>query len=102
MTEFVLVLMMAVTVEGLVEYAKSIGKAFLSKEYKTVITQAAAVVVSVLLCFAANANFYEALGVGFAYSWVGVLLTGVFASRGANYVSDLITKLQTLGSSKQV
>ena len=97
MNMLVLVLMMAVTVEALVEYGKTLGKAILEKQYKTAATQGAAV-LSVLLCFAVGADFYAALGVEFAVPWIGVLLTGIFASRGANYVSDLVKKLQALGT----
>ena len=43
MNRTVLVLMMAVTVEALVEYAKTFGKAILEKQWKTAATQAGAV-----------------------------------------------------------
>lgn len=99
MEMIVLVLMMAVTVEALVEYAKTFGKAVDSKDWKTAITQAAALVVSVILCFMVNADFYMALGVTFVVPWAGTLLTGIFASRGANFVSDLFKKLQSLSVS---
>ena len=98
MNMVVLVLMMAVTVEALVEYGKSIGKAVIAGEAKTAITQLAAMIISVLLCFAVGADFYAALGVEFAFPWIGTLLTGVFASRGANFVSDLIGRLQGAGT----
>ena len=84
MNMIVLVLMMAVTVEALVEYAKTFGKAIIEKQWKTAATQAGAV----------------ALGVNFNVAWLGIALTGVFASRGANYVSDLVKKLQALGAEK--
>ena len=51
-----------------------------------------------LLCFAVGADFYTALGVEFAFPWVGTLLTGIFASRGANFVSDLIGRLRAAGA----
>ena len=97
----VLVLMMAVTVEGLIEYGKTVGKAMLDKQYKTAITQGVALILSVLLCFAVGADFYSVLNVQFTLPWVGGLLTGIFASRGANFVSDLFKKLQALGSNPQ-
>ena len=100
MNRTVLVLMMAVTVEALVEYAKTFGKAILEKQWKTAATQAGAVALGVSLCFSAGADFYAALGVSFNAAWLGVALTGVFASRGANYVSDLVKKLQALGAAK--
>ena len=96
MDTIILVLMMAVTVEGLIEYGKTVGKAMLDKQYKTAITQGAALILSVLLCFAVGADFYAVLNVQFTLPWVGCLLTGIFASRGANFVSDLFKKLQTL------
>lgn len=63
MNRTVLVLMMAVTVEALVEYAKTFGKAILEKQWKTAATQAGAVALGVSLCFSAGADFYAALGV---------------------------------------
>ncbi|HJC72820.1 MAG TPA: hypothetical protein H9698_08535 [Candidatus Ruthenibacterium merdavium] len=101
MDMIVLVLMMAVTVEGLIEYGKTVGKAMLDKQYKTAITQGTALILSVLLCFAVGADFYAVLNVQFTLPWVGCLLTGIFASRGANFVSDLFKKLQTLGDNPQ-
>ena len=98
MNTVVLVLMMAVTVEALVEYAKTVGKAVQAGEAKTAITQLAALLLSVLLCFAVGADFYTALGVEFAFPWVGTLLTGIFASRVANFVSDLIGRLRAAGA----
>lgn len=100
MNTVVLVLMTAVTVEALVEYAKTVVKAVQAGQAKTAVTQLAAVLLSVLLCFAAGADFYTALGVEFAWPWVGTLLTGIFASRGANFVSDLIKRLQAVGAAK--
>ena len=100
MNRTVLVLMMAVTVEALIEYAKTFGKAIIEKQWKTAATQAGAVALGVLLCFGVGADFYAALGVNFNVVWIGTALTGVFASRGANYVSDLVKKLQALGAAK--
>ena len=100
MNMIVLVLMMAVTVEALIEYAKTFGKAITEKQWKTAATQAGAVALGVLLCFGVGADFYAALGVNFNVAWLGIALTGVFASRGANYVSDLVKKLQALGAAK--
>lgn len=102
MNMLVLVLMMAVTVEALVEYGKTFGKAIIEKQWKTAVTQAMAVALGVLLCFATGADFYTALGVNFNVAWIGIALTGIFASRGANYVSDLVKKLQAIGTAAKV
>ena len=57
MNMIVLVLMMAVTVEALIEYAKTFGKAIIEKQWKTAATQAGAVALGVLLCFGVGADF---------------------------------------------
>ena len=97
MQGILLILALAVTVEAVVEYVKSIVKRFTEKDYRTAITQLSAAAIAIALCFAAGADLYAALGLRFAAPWIGTALTGLFASRGANYVSDLIGKLQALG-----
>ena len=93
MNGVMLILALAVITEAIIEYAKSIARAFVDKDIKTAVTQLAAIVVSVLLCFAAEANLFQVVGINFTWPWVGVVLTGVLGSRGANYLSDFITKL---------
>ena len=44
-------------------------------------------------------NLLAAVGVHFHWPWLGTVLTGIFISRGANYVSDFISKLKK-GSEK--
>ena len=97
MQGIVLILALAVIVEAVVEYVKSIAKMFTERDFKTGFTQLAAAAAGIALCFAAGADLFAALGLAFAAPWVGVVLTGLFASRGANYVSDLCKKLQGLG-----
>lgn len=88
-----LIIALAIVTEALVEYGKSIGKAFVGNDIKAAVTQVAAIVASVLLCFAAGADLFQVVGITFAWPWVGVVLTGVLGSRGANYLSDLIAKI---------
>lgn len=94
MQGILLMLVLAVTVEGLVEYVKSVAE---HKEWKTIALQLGAAAVSILLCLASGADLYAALGVKFAVPFVGSILTGIFASRGANYASDIIGKLRKVG-----
>lgn len=95
MQGIVLIITMAIIVEALIEYAKSIGKAIAGVNWKTASAQLAAIVVAICLCFASGADLFAAIGIEFVWSWVGVVLTGVIISRGANYVSDFISKLQS-------
>ena len=100
MSGIILILALAVTVEAVVEYVKSIIKLVTDKDAKTLITQLAALAVSILLCFAAGADLYAVLGLSFAVPGIGIVLTGIFGSRGANYVSDLVRKLRDVGEAK--
>ena len=100
MSMIALSIIMAVTVEGLVELGKSIGKAALDGDRKTAVTQLSALLVSCALCLAAGADVYAALGVAFAAPWLGMVLTGVLASRGSNYIADFIKRLQSIATDK--
>jgi|GEM_PF-277862 len=93
-------IVMAITVEGLVELGKSIGKAALDGDRKTAATQLAALIISCALCMAAGADVYDALGVSFAVPWLGMVLTGILASRGSNYIADFVKRLQTIATDK--
>ena len=94
MEGFVLIVTLAVVVEALVEYGKSIASAFLRKEGKTAVAQLAAVLLGVTLCVAGRGDLFAAAGIAFVWPWLGTVLTGILISRGANYVSDFIGKLQ--------
>lgn len=96
MQTILLAIVMAVTVEALIEYVKQIAKALSSGEIKAAATQVASILLGVLLCLAVGADVYGALGVSFAVPWVGTVLTGIFASRGSNYISDLAKRLQNI------
>lgn len=91
---FVAVLLLAIVVEGLVEYAKSVILMFTKRDYKRGVIQLTALVCSVLLCLSADADLFSLAGLSFGQPFVGKLLTGIFASRGANYVNDLADRLR--------
>ncbi len=93
--KIVLATVIAVTVEALVEYGKTIITAWHNGK-KAVLLQGAAVAVSVCLCLLSGADVYGALGIHFAWMPAGCILTGVFAARGANYISDLVGRLRVL------
>lgn len=102
MQMILLAIVMAVTVEALIEYVKQIAKALGSGEVKAAATQVVSILLGVLLCLGVGADVYGALGVAFAVPWVGTVLTGIFASRGSNYIADLAKRLQNIlaGDSK--
>lgn len=94
MQGILLVIVLAIVVEAVVEYVKSFVQLAVNREWKTAVLQATALVVAVLLCFSTGADLFAALGLNFQHGWIGVLLTGVFSSRGANYVNDFVGKLR--------
>lgn len=100
MTGIILICALAIVVEALVEYGKSIGKAFASGSWKTAVTQLTAIALSVSVCFVASGDLFAAVGITFVWPWVGIVLTGVLISRGANYVSDFVRKLQSVKEEK--
>lgn len=97
-----LIIVVAVTVEALVEYGKSIWQLFAEKNKKSIALQLCALAGGIVLCLVTGADIYSPIGIVFKYLGVGCLLTGVFASRGANYVSDLIGRLRNGGGYTEV
>lgn len=90
----ILILITAIVVEALIEYVKTIGKALVSGGWKIAVTQLAAIALGVFLCLMTGSDLFTVLGIEFAWAWLGVILTGIIISRGANYVSDFIKCLQ--------
>lgn len=93
MNGIALVLAIAVTVEAVVDAIKCVYGYVTRKEYKKLVARVSAMGISVLLCFISGADLFSAVGVAFQSSFVGTLLTGIFASRGANYINDLVTRV---------
>ena len=94
MEGFILILALAIITEALIEYGKSIGKAFAGGSWKTAVTHLVAIVLSVCLCLATGGDLFALVGIQFSWPWLGVVLTGIMASRGANFVSDFVKRLQ--------
>lgn len=86
------IIAVAILIEALVEYAKTIIKMVEDGEKKTAITQCATVVLGILLSFAFNADLFVPIGIEVNHV-VGTIITGIIASRGANYISDFIKKI---------
>lgn len=90
--------MLAIVVEALTEYIKTMAA---GQGRKTVLIQLGALVLGVLTCAAAGADLFAAMGIRFGIPWMGCVLTGVFVSRGANYMSDLMKHINGLGAVKK-
>lgn len=90
--EFALIIAVAILIEALVEYGKTIADVFETGDKKTAITQLITIVLGILIAFAFNANAFEILKMP-VNPTVGTILTGIIISRGSNYVSDLLSRI---------
>lgn len=98
MKTITLIIMVAILLEALVEYFKTVMKMVEDKEYKTAITQGVTIVLGIFLAFAFHlqlfneglSEFYEGLHIN---PVLDTILTGIIFSRGANYFSDFVSKL---------
>ena len=102
MEVFFLVIIVAITIEALVEYGKSVQKLAVEKDKKPLILQLCALVGGMALCVFTGADIYQPLGIVFKYPMVGSLFTGIFVSRGSNYISDLIGRLRNGGGYMEI
>lgn len=89
------IIAVAILIEALIEYAKTIMKMVESGEKKTAITQCATVVLGILLAFAFNADLFIPIGIEVNHV-VGTIITGIIASRGSNYISDFIKRISEI------
>lgn len=92
MSQIAMVLILGVTVEAIVEYAKII---FADKVFNW--KQLTAALLGVGLAVLAQVDLFAAVGVEFVVPYVGMVLTGIIFSRGANYAADFIRLIQTKG-----
>ena len=81
--ELVTILILAITLEALIEYGKLI---FVKHSINW--TQIVALLCGVLLAIAAQVDLFALVGVSFILPYVGMVLTGIIFSRGSNYVAD--------------
>ena len=99
MKTIALIIMVAIVLEALVEYGKTIDRMVVEQDYKTAITQGITIILGIALAFIFHlqlfnegiSEIYEGLAINPA---VDMILTGILFSRGSNYFSDLISKLQ--------
>ena len=92
MEGFTLVTSVAILLEGLVEYAKTVIDLFEKGERKTAIIQAFTIVGGILLALIFNLSLFHSLNM-VVDPLADHILTGIVISRGSNYVSDLIGRI---------
>ncbi len=92
MTQITLAIILAMTVEAMVEYSKSLQASVTAGGWKTIIIQLLAVVIAVCLCLLANVDVFAVFGVPLG-DVGGCVLTGVLVARGSNYLADFLQRV---------
>lgn len=87
-----IIIAVAILIEGLVEYGKTIINMVENGEKKTAVIQGITIIIGVLMAFAFEADMFIPLGLIVNHK-IGMVLTGIIMSRGSNYVSDFIGKI---------
>ena len=64
------------------------------QEGKVSVDRLGAIGVSLLLAFGARLDVFELISIPLVIPYVGIALTGLLISRGANFFHDLYSKLQ--------
>jgi chromate transport protein ChrA len=53
-----------------------------------------AIIIAVFLCVAAQADFFQMIGIPLSVPYAGMVLSGLIVSRGANFVHDIFNRVQ--------
>lgn len=92
--EFFALIFLAVIVEGIVEWIKTIYKSG-----KFQVSKLIALLVGIIVCIGADVDVFRLVDVSIEWPYVGSVLTGILISRGSNYIHELT---DVIGKGKQV
>lgn len=70
------------------------------QEGKVSIDRIGALVVSIIVSMVTKIDIFNLLNFGISIPLVGSFLTGILISRGANFIHDLMSKINSLGNGK--
>ena len=100
-----LALIVAVIVEAIIEYGQTIYDMVAESDYKKAIKQGMAIIVAILFSFQLNVTLLSWMISGTFDVVVNpvfdMIISGIFMSRGANYLSDLIRMIFRIGTDSQ-
>ena len=66
---------------------------------KVSIDRIGAFIVTIVISMATQLDVFAILNFGISIPFVGSFLTGILISRGANFIHDLLNKIQTISNS---
>lgn len=89
-----LILALGVITEALSKYIRLFEQAISNKNRKNLRRHICTLLISVGLFFAAEADIFLLFGITFSRPWIGILLSGILASRGSAEMEKLFSKLK--------
>lgn len=87
--DFAQLIIVAILVEAIWENIKLIYQ-----DKKISVSMIGSLVIAILLCVLGSIDIFPIVGISISIPVIGSVLTGIIVSRGANFVSDLFTKLK--------
>lgn len=87
--EFAQLIIVAILVEAIWENCKMIWQ-----KGKFSVSMIGSLIISIIVCVLTKADIFPIVGLAITVPYVGSVLTGIVVARGANFVSDLFTKLK--------
>lgn len=88
--EYAQLIIVAILVEAIWENLKMIWE-----EGKLSINRCGSLILAILICILGNIDIFPIVGITLNVPIIGAGVTGIIVSRGANFVNDLFTKLNS-------
>lgn len=88
--EYAQLIIIAILIEAIWENIKIVWQ-----NGKLSIDMLGSLVLSILVCILTRADIFPIVGITVVVPFIGNVLTGIIVSRGANFIHDLFTKIQT-------
>jgi hypothetical protein len=95
--EFVDIVILAMIAEALWETLKMVWQ-----NGKISIDRIGAILVGILIAVGCGIDVFEAIGLPMKIPFVGIVLTGLLFSRGANFIHDILSSISNVNISTKV
>ena len=96
MEKLLIIIMAALIAESVWETLKMTWQ-----EGKISIDRIGALVVALVLCVGVRLDVLALLGINVTIPFLGVILTGILISRGANFIHDLLVRIGQVGKEQE-
>lgn len=91
MENFLQIIIIAILAEAVWENLKMIWQ-----QGKISIDKIGALIVSIVITLSTQLDVFAILNFKISVPFIGSILTGILISRGANFIHDILTKIQTI------